>query len=80
MNEIAWKELWPAIGPMSYQGWLGKIKVFTIRQSMTKGDSAWYLSTSLPGLTINYRGDINGCKQHAAIVLRKWMKAAGIES
>ena len=80
MTKITWKEHWPNIGPMSYQGWIGRIQIFTIRQSMIRGNSNWYLSSSLTGLTIKHSGSVDECKKHAAIGLQKWMEAAGIEA
>ncbi len=68
---ITWKEARYS----SYDGYLGKARVFTIYWSNTKGET-YRLSVSLPGMLEhpNFTGEKEECKALADKIFKRWLE------
>ena len=80
MKEIKWIKYEPEIGPVYYQGYVGKWTVFYIQCTMTKDALGDYiLINRLPGLAKHDRQiSIEVAKETAQSLLEYWLKAAGL--
>lgn len=85
MNTLTWKESNNRMGPISYEGILGKVFVFQIVWRMLSKDSnekeKYALSSTLPGVKTLHFKTVEEAKEYAEkVILPGWVKKVlGIE-
>ena len=77
---IEWKERRGGWGPVSYVGYSGEVRVFSIHLSMTRGEDHLLVS-ALPGLVDQTlaTGNVETLKQVAEQTFSRWLLRAGLK-
>lgn len=77
---LEWKERRPSAGPVSYHGYSGTVRVFSIHWTCSR-DSDWVLQGHLPGIEDKDLGDgsVEQMQALAEDVFSAWLAAAGLK-